>query len=128
MVVNGRPISDIALNEAHATIDAGQNRLFARFHVHMHAAPLLRLVGIDVRHPFQYDGDPQSLRGGAGLFGVDAALWAETCARSELLIPGQGFRATAKIDMPMPSCNAQGSDRVQLLRSGIGGCRVRSEE
>jgi hypothetical protein len=51
-------ISDITLNEAHAANDDGRRRLFAGFHVHMHAAPLLRLVGINVGHPFQDDWDP----------------------------------------------------------------------
>jgi hypothetical protein len=51
-------ISDITLNEAHATNDDERRRLFAGFHAHMHAAPLLRLVGINVGHPFQDDWDP----------------------------------------------------------------------
>jgi hypothetical protein len=51
-------LSDITLNEVHATNDDGRRRLFAGFDVHMHAAPLLRLVGINVGHPFQDDRDP----------------------------------------------------------------------
>jgi hypothetical protein len=36
----------------------GRRRLFAGFHAHVHAAPSLRLVRINVGHPFQDDWDP----------------------------------------------------------------------
>src|SRR3984885_1647317 len=41
------------------------DELAARFHIH--SAPLLRLVRIDVGHPFPDFGDTQTQRGGGGL-------------------------------------------------------------
>jgi hypothetical protein len=43
-----------------------------RFNVHVHAATLLQLVGVDVSYPLQNHRDPQSLRARAGFFGLDA--------------------------------------------------------
>ena len=35
-----------------------RSRLLACLHLHMHAAPLLLLIRIDMSHPLQYHGDP----------------------------------------------------------------------
>jgi hypothetical protein len=45
-------ISGTSFYESQATYDEVLKTLLARFHVHVHAAPLLRFVRVDVRHPF----------------------------------------------------------------------------
>src|SRR5579863_6713896 len=49
----------------------------ARFHVHIHPAPFLLPIRIDMSHPIQTHRNPQSLRRLARLFGVDTALRAK---------------------------------------------------
>src|SRR5580658_461795 len=96
----------------------------SRFDVHVHSAPFLLLVRIDMGHPIQHYRDPQSPCRTACLLRVNTSLRPKTRVRPELLARGQVFRAAAKVHVSVPSCDAQRSNCIQLLWCSVGWSSV----